>query len=184
MNIENKIEGLLFYTGEPLKIKNLAKRLSVSEEMIQNGIETLRENLSHRGIVLLQKNDEVTLGTAPEMSELIESIRKEELSKDIGKAGLETLSIILYKGPIARSEIDWIRGVNSSFIIRNLMIRDLVERLNNPDDSRSFLYRPTFELLSFLGISQITELPNFDQVKKDLESFTLEKEQQEENNYE
>lgn len=180
MELEKKIEALLFYKGEPVKIKNLAKLLKEKEDSVLNALQTLEESLSERGIVLITKDDEVTLGTAPEMSELIESIRKEELSKDLGKAGLETLSIILYKGPIARSEIDWIRGVNSSFIIRNLMIRGLVERVNHPTDSRTFLYRPSFELLSFMGIAKIEDLPDFEKVKEELENFIATQDETEE----
>lgn len=104
-------------------------------------------------------------------SALIEKLRKDELVRDLGKAGLETLSIIIYKGPIARAEIDYIRGVQSTFIIRNLMIRGLIEKIPNPKDQRSFLYRPTFDLLSFLGVKSIEEMPEFLKVKEEFESY-------------
>ena len=68
------------------------------------------------------------LGTAPQMSATVETLTKEELMKDLGKAGLETISIILYKGPISRAEIDYIRGVQSNFILRNLLVRGLIEK--------------------------------------------------------
>jgi segregation and condensation protein B len=121
----------------------------------------------------------VALGTHPDLSELMLSIRKEELSRDIGKAGLETLSIILYKGEVARSEIDYIRGVNSSFILRNLLIRGLVERFTNPSDSRSYLYKPTFQLMSFLGITKIEDLPKYEEVEEQLEVFIQQKDDEE-----
>jgi segregation and condensation protein B len=101
------------------------------------------------------------LGTAPEASALIEQLTREELSKDLGKAGLETLSIIVYKSPITRADLDYIRGVNSSFILRNLQIRGLVEKITNPADARSFLYRPTFELLQHLGVTRVEDLPEY-----------------------
>ncbi len=134
----------------------------------------LKEKLSDRGIGLIRKEDEVMLGTVSEMSDLIEEIRKEELTKDLGKAGAETLSIVLYKGPITRAEIDYIRGVNSTFILRNLLIRGLVEKVPNPKDQRSFLYKPTLELLSYLGISGIEELPEFDTVQSEIKTFIQE----------
>ena len=171
MDTAQKLEALLFFKGEPVKIKVLAKLLERQEEQVMTDLEVLSENLSQRGIRLIVKDDAALLVTAPEVSELIESAQKEELSRDIGKAGVETLSIVLYKGPVARSEIDYIRGVNSTFILRNLLIRGLIERVPNPNDSRSFLYRPTFELLSFLGISSVHELPNFDKVIDDLATF-------------
>ncbi len=183
MELEKQIEAMLFYKGEPVKIKTLAKLLHVKPKEAEEALLRLEENLKDRGIRLMRKEDTVTLGTSAEMSDLILSVRKEELSRDIGKAGLETLSIILYKGPIARSEIDYIRGVNSSFIIRNLLIRGLVERISNPTDSRSFLYKPTLELMSFLGITKIEELPKYEEVQADLQAFLEEKDSAEESEH-
>ncbi len=171
MNLESKIEAVLFFRGESVSIKKLSSLLDVSEDNIKAGLESLESALSERGIRLMRKDDEVSLGTAPEAGSLIEKITKEELSKDIGKAGLETLSIILYKGPISRREIDYIRGVNSNFILRNLMIRGLVEKVSNPKDQRSFLYKPTFELLAFLGINKLDDLPEFGSVSRELSDF-------------
>jgi segregation and condensation protein B len=184
LSLAQKIEALLFYKGEPMTTKALAKLMGERVDSVSAALDELRASLAGRGIVLLEKDDSFTLGTTPAMSEMIESMRKEELSKDLGKAALETLSIILYKGPIARSEIDWIRGVNSSFIIRNLMVRGLVEKIQNPEDTRSFLYRPTFDLLGNLGISHIEELPKYTEVRQRLEHFIEEQDLEgaEENN--
>ena len=102
---------------------------------------------------------------------MIEELCKEELSRDLGKAGLETLSIVLYRGPITRSGIDYIRGVNSTFILRNLLIRGLVEKIPNPNDQRSFLYRATFDLLSHLGIPRVEDLPEYGNTNESIEKF-------------
>ena len=122
-------------------------------------------------MTLVQTDEDVMLGTAKELSPLIEQLTKEELTRDLGKAGLETLSIVLYQGPISRADIDYIRGVNSQFILRALLIRGLVERVDNPTDARSYLYKPTLDLLSHLGVSKIADLPEYEQVKKDIETF-------------
>jgi len=169
MNLESKIEALLFFKGEPISIKKIADILSMDENQISEAVDSLENNLSGRGIVLLRKEDEVMLGTSQQMSDIIESLIKEDLNKDLGRAGLETLSIILYLGPIMRSRIDYIRGVNSNFILRNLMIRGLVEKVNNPDDQRSFLYKPTFELLSYLGVTKVDDLPEYEKVQMEIE---------------
>jgi segregation and condensation protein B len=174
MKLDTKIEALLFFKGEGVKIKELMKLLKTDKEDVENALLELKEKLSDRGIGLIRKEDEVMLGTVSEMSDLIEEIRKEELTKDLGKAGAETLSIVLYKGPITRAEIDYIRGVNSTFILRNLLIRGLVEKVPNPKDQRSFLYKPTLELLSYLGISGIEELPEFDTVQSEIKTFIQE----------
>ena len=170
-NLEKQIEAVLFWKGEPVAIKKLAQIFSKTEEEISTSLIELEKKLSERGIVLIRKENEVTLGTSKETSELIEKLTKEELVKDLGRAGLETLSIIIYQGPISRAEIDYIRGVQSTFILRNLMIRGLVEKVSNPKDQRSFLYKPTFELLSYLGLSKIEEMPEFAQAKAEIESF-------------
>lgn len=171
LKLNSKIEALLFFKGEAMSIKELAKLLDVDAKIIEKELDELKENLLDRGIRLTRNEDEVQLTTSREMSNLIEQVRKDELSKDLGKAGAETLAIVLYKGPITRVEIDYIRGVNSTFILRNLLIRGLVKKNSNPKDSRSFLYKPTFELLSFLGITCIEELPEFDIVQNEFKNF-------------
>ncbi len=176
MNLSQKIEAILFWKAEPVSIKKLSEMVSttaekISNDQIANALNELEKSLVGRGITLVRTNDEVMLGTSKDMSEIIEKLTKEELVRDLGKAGLETLSIILYQGPISRAEIDFIRGVNSQFILRNLLIRGLVERIENPDDARVFLYKTTLSLLSHLGISKIEELPEYEKVRTDIESF-------------
>jgi len=178
MNLDAKIEAILFWKGEPVKIKKLAEILSVEISAIEENLKVLEQKLSGRGLTLQRLEDEVTLGSHSEMSGLIEKMVKEELVRDLGKAGLETLTIILYKGPVKRSEIDYIRGVNSQFILRNLLIRGLVERVTDPKDERSYLYKPTFDLLSHLGISKIEDLPEFDTLRKQIETNATPTEQE------
>lgn len=175
--LSSQIEAVLFYKAEPLSVKRLAQILKKDESEIKNALNELREELKGRGLTLVEWEDEVTLGTSKDVSGLIETLTKDELVKDLGKAGLETLSIILYQGPLSRAEIDYIRGVNSNFILRNLLVRGLIERVDNPKDQRSFLYKPTLELISHLGLSKITDLPDYESVRKDIEIFQNENQQ-------
>ncbi len=170
-NLEKQIEAVLFWKGEPISIKKLSQTLEKNEEEISAALKNLEQNLANRGVSLIFKEDEVALGTSKDTSELIEKLTKEELVKDLGRAGLETLSIIIYQGPISRAEIDYIRGVQSTFILRNLMIRGLVEKVSNPKDQRSFLYKPTFELLSYMGLTKIEEMPEFAKAKEEIENY-------------
>ncbi len=171
LSLPAKIEAILFWKAEPVALKKLASLLNEKPEAIKAALAELESALKGRGITLVQTDEEVMLGTAKELSPLIEQLTKDELTRDLGKAGLETLSIVLYQGPISRADIDYIRGVNSQFILRSLLIRGLVERVDNPADARSFLYKPTLELLAHLGVSKVSDLPEFEQVKKDIESF-------------
>lgn len=174
IDISSQIEAVLFFKGEPVSHKELAKILSISVEDIKQGLIELAARLEGRGLALIQKDEEALLATAPAMSERLEALTKEELERDLGKAGMETLTIVAYHGPVTRAQIDHIRGVNSTFSVRQLMIRGLIERIENPKDMRAFLYRPTFELLSFLGLSTLSELPDYAQVRSTLNAFEKE----------
>lgn len=161
------IEAILFHKAEAVKVKELANILEVSEEDIVRGLDVLEEKLEGRGVALMRHNGSVMLGTTPETAVVIEKLIKDELDKELGKAGLEALSIVLYKGPISRSEIDYIRGVNSSYILRNMVMRGLVERTTDPK-RKMFVYNPTFELLSYLGVTSVHELPQYDEVQREM----------------
>lgn len=168
LTLDAQIEAILFFKGEPVSKLKLAKIFQRDIEEIEETLDTLRIKLEERGLVLIVLENMVSLGTSPEISDIIESIKKEEVNKDLSKASLETLSIILYKGPITRAKIDYIRGVNSNFILRSLHIRGLIEKIENPEDSRSYLYKASLKLLSFLGITKIEDLPEYNEIKKEI----------------
>ena len=170
MQLEQQIEAVLFFKGEPISLKKLGDILKVSPGEMLEAIANLKVTLENRGIALIENNNEFTLATAPEFGQLIENLQKEELNKDLSKASLETLSIILYKGGASRAEIDYIRGVNSSFTLRALSVRGLVEKTNDERDSRRYIYKPSFDTLSYLGARSVEELPEWQEVKGSLES--------------
>lgn len=169
--LDSQIETILFFKGEPVAFKKLCEFLEVDDDELRQGLEILENKLKDRGLSLVLGEKDVLLGTSPENSKLIEKITKEELTRDLGKAGLETLSIVLYKNKVSRKEIDYIRGVNSSFILRNLMIRGLIEREDNENGERGFVYRPTTELFAFMGISRKEDLPEYESMQKQIDEF-------------
>jgi segregation and condensation protein B len=171
MNLEQKIEALLFYKNEPMEIKKISKILGVGESEIKESLKNLEITLKGRGICIITTTNEVSLATSPETRDFIEQIAKDEMRAEIGKAGLETLAIILYNGPVSRREIDYIRGVNSTFILRNLSMRGLVEKEADKEDQRIFKYRASLPLLAHLGIKRIEELPDFAEVKSKTEQM-------------
>jgi segregation and condensation protein B len=180
-NLENKIEAILFYTAEPVSISFLVKTLEIKKEEILEALENLSKSLDERGIRLLHNENEVSLVTAPEHSTLIEKLIKEERERDLGRAGIETLSIIAYKGPVTKKEIEYIRGVNSQYALRNLLLRGLVERKASQSDERMIVYNITTDTLRFLGLKNINELPEYDDVRKQLEVEETETEENPEN---
>ncbi|MCA9361090.1 SMC-Scp complex subunit ScpB [Candidatus Kaiserbacteria bacterium] len=171
MKLDLQIEGLLFYKASPIKIKALSKQLAVEESEVKVAAEALKERLGQGATRLIMTETDLELVTAPELDPLIETIRRDEMKRDIGKAGAETLAIILYKGPVTRSEIDRVRGVNSSFILRNLQIRGLVARVQS---DRGNEYNITPNLLAHLGIESKNDLPEYSSVLDTLEKFEAE----------
>jgi segregation and condensation protein B len=160
MEGNQKIEAILFMRGEPVKIKELSKILSLTIEETEDSIEILETDLTNRGVRLMRKDDSVVLTTAPEISSILQSIAQEELKTEIGKAGMEVLTIILYTSPVSRRHIDYIRGVNSSSTIRTLVLKGLVER-HKTKVGLGFTYSPTVELLAFLGLTKNEDLHNY-----------------------
>ena len=178
MNLESKIESVLLFKNEPVSLSALSKILKEPKEKIQETISKLQIKYENSGIIIVTDGDEVSFGTHPDSSSLIEEMQKEELSRELGRAGLETLAIILYKGPITRREIDYIRGVNSTFILRNLLVRGLVDRTEKEGDpstglriGRGYSYKPTLKLLEYLGISRKEDLPEYATAFKKMEEF-------------
>lgn len=169
--LEQKIESILFWKGEPVKFSDLAKILSVSKSEIESGLETLKSSLANRGLSIIINQETATMVTSPETSELIGRLQKEELTKDLSKAALETLSIVMYRGPIKRSDIDYIRGVNSQFTLRVLLIRGLIDKKQDPADERAYIYTVSTECLAHMGVASVKDLPDFDSVNSDIDCF-------------
>lgn len=166
-----QLESILFLRGEPASVNWLAKTLGKPEEEINVALEELFNQLENRGVRLVRNGDNVVLATAPESAEILKSIVQAEFDSELSKASLETLSIIIYKSAASRAEIDYIRGVNSSFILRNLLVRGLIEREAKRGEDRSFVYKPSLSLLEHLGAKSLEELPDYASVSSKLKEF-------------
>ncbi len=170
------IEGLLFALGKALTRAELMKMLDVESEELERGIMKLRES-EGRGVVVIDDGATLELRISPEAAAVVEKVRRDELSRDIGRAGLEVLAAIIYRGPLSRSEIDFIRGVNSAQTLRTLSVRGLIRRTQNPKEGstpgrqNSFLYEPTTELLASLGATHARDIPEYDLVREKLHTL-------------
>ncbi len=159
--LSSRLEAVLFASGDALQKKRLATLLGTSEDELAAGVTELRNALADRGLALIETEDMLELRTAPEASETVAALRESELSRDLGKASLETLALILYKGSATRGEIDWVRGVNSGAAVRSLLLRGLIERTEDATDKRRARYKPTVDALAHLGASSLAELPRY-----------------------
>lgn len=157
------IEALLFVYGEPLEVKKMADILGIDVEQIKSALADFKEfaDKEDRGLSLVFDGVKAQLVTKADFSEIVEKLVKEEYEQNLTPASLETLSLVGYLGPVPRSQIDYYRGVNSSYMLRNLMMMGLVERIVDPKNQNIFLYRVSFDLLKHLGISKIEELPDY-----------------------
>jgi len=172
--LESKIEAILFISGSPVQIKKLADLTEASEDEVRDSVKILSEKLSSDGgLYLLEIEGAYQLVTKPEFAPLVQKMVKDDMTEDLTPATLETLSLIAYIGPTTKSAIEYIRGVNSSFTVRNLLVRGLIERSIHPQKANTYLYRPSADLIRHLGVASISELPDFDkfqELKKNLET--------------
>lgn len=154
-----------------MTLERMSKILGVDKTEVRKYAQDLDQKLSDTALTLVWSGDLLQLVTRPIVAKDIEALAKEEISQEISKAAAETLAIIAYKGPLNRSEIDFIRGVNSSYTLRNLMIRGLIERRQNPKDARTYIYQVSIDFLKFLGLPRIEELPDYAEFAEKLKQF-------------
>lgn len=168
-----QLETLLFQYGEPIATKKAAALLDISLEECVALIDAYAQMLAHedRGLALFRNGSEVQLTTKPEYRNVLEKIIHDEFKEELTPAAVETISIIAYLGPIPRATVDYVRGVNSSFIIRNLLMRGLIERNQDEHRKHAYEYRVTFDFLKHLGISHASELPEYEKFKDILSQY-------------
>lgn len=163
MTLLGKIESILFVASKPLTVRKLAKALEVGEDKVEEALDVLKSkyNQEDSGIHLLFADDTVQMSTNPGNADAVEGFVKDEVAGELTKAQLETLTVVAYRGPITRPELEQIRGVNCSVILRNLMMRGLV---NEQDGSGKLMpeYVLTVEALRHLGIEGVQELPDYE----------------------
>ncbi len=165
LSLEMRIEALLFYAAEPMTVAELARLLETSVADIETAIAALDAALRERGVRLVRMGESVELRTAGESAPFIEKLRQDELSRELSRASLETLAFVLYQGPVTRTEIEYIRGVQSQSSIRVLGNRGLIEKITEHDGKRGIFYRATTEALAHLGVSRVEELAGYEEVR-------------------
>jgi segregation and condensation protein B len=161
MNLKSQIESLLFVASKPVKIKDFVKYTQATEEEIKKALTELVEERKTSGVLVLESNGEYQMATNPENSEIVKTFLNSDLREKLTDATVEVLSIIAYRQPISKNEIESIRGVNSQYSIRTLLMRGLIEKTQNPNDLRSSYYQTTTEFLQHMGLTSTSDLPDF-----------------------
>ncbi|MEK7520105.1 MAG: SMC-Scp complex subunit ScpB [Patescibacteria group bacterium] len=166
-DIKYTIEALLFVSGEEMSMRTLKRLLGdVSDQELEDGIAALTRDHAERGVRVLAKDGRVQLVSAPEYAELVAELVTSRLDEELTPATLETLACIAYREPITKREIDELRGVNSIFSLRSLLMRGLIERTSSGSPSAGLpaqagdRYRTTLDFLKKLGVERVNDLPN------------------------
>ena len=156
------IESILFVSGEPINLKEIASVIECSERFTEELLAKMKINYEEnsRGLALIQLKDKYALGTKSENSEYIQKLLKTNTRQSLSKASLETLAIIVYKQPITRVEIDEIRGVKSDRALQTLIEKSLIKAAGKKEvPGRPILYATTDEFLNYFGLKDIEDMP-------------------------
>lgn len=160
-DLTSKIESLLFVSNKPLSAKQLAKLTGSTEEAVSTALTELQAQRAESGVVLLSAGDGYQLATNSRHSDLVQQFLNADLRESLTEATIEVLAIIAYRQPISKAEIEAIRGVNSQYSLRALLMRGLIQKVPNPNDARGSLYQVTTEFMQHLGLTSIGDLPDF-----------------------
>lgn len=160
--LARQLEAILFIEPKPLKLTRLEKFLQVKTTVLTKAISELQAHYAaaNGGLQLVQDGGVLQLTTASSVSSTVQDFLDDQQTAELTRPSLETLTIIAYRGPVSKDEIELIRGINCSLILRNLLMRGLVDEVGQTETG-SPLYRVTVDFLKHLGVSGAEQLPDF-----------------------
>lgn len=164
------IEAILFTMGESVPVKRLSQVLELPEEMVREILLQMKEEYQdeERGICLIELEDSWQICTKVEHYEYIKALISQPRKRSLTDVMLETLSIIAYKQPVTKQDIEAIRGVKCDFAVNKLVEYDLVREVGRKETiGRPILFGTTEEFLRCFGVSSTRELPGIDEVLKE-----------------
>ena len=163
MSQKSKLESILFISPKPMSIKKMAELVGGEADKVKEVLKELMEkhNVENSGINILEIGQKFQMVAAPSSKKLVQEFIKEEMTGDLTRPQLEALTVVAYRGPISKLELEQIRGVSCSLILRNLMIRGLVEM---QEKRKEKYYNITFDFMRHLGINKPEELPDYEKL--------------------
>lgn len=169
MELKRKIESLLFVSAKPMTIKKLADVLQASNDEIKQATDELVSEYDQKdgGIAIVRDGQKLQMMTSPACADLIKDYLHNEMTGELTRPSLETLTIITYRQPVTKAELEMIRGINCSLILRNLLMRGLIEAKEDKKTSM-IRYRLTFDFMQYLGVKDVSELPDYERLNKDI----------------
>jgi len=172
MSLKSQLESLLFVAVKPLSVKELTSIVNVKTKEVEEALKALETDYKEKqgGLALIKNNNKYQITSAAENAELVQKFLKDEASGELTQPSLEALTIIAYRGPIAKLELERIRGINCSLIVRNLLLRGLIEEKFDRSKNE-YYYSVTHDFIRFLGLNSLEELPDYEKLNK-LEAIT------------
>ncbi len=165
MSVIKKIEAILYTSGEPVKRSSLVKHVGCSNNELEDAISELKERKENDGVVVFDDGTSISLRTNPEIEDSIEELRKKDIERPLSRAARETLSVIAYIGPVTKHDLDFLRGVNTQFILRRLLMRGLVRELK---DGSKREFSITDEFLAHMKITEVSQLSDYSDIRQKL----------------
>ncbi|MDD5071628.1 MAG: SMC-Scp complex subunit ScpB [Patescibacteria group bacterium] len=168
MSIKGKIESLLFISAKPITVKQLSQLVKKEPKEVEAAAKELADDYKKRGggLAIIKNGPAFQMVSAPESSTLVRDFIKDETTGELTRPSLETLTIIAYRGPISKLDLERIRGVNCSLIVHNLLLRGLIEAKQDKKKNETY-YNITFDFVRFLGINDASQLPDYERLNKD-----------------
>jgi segregation and condensation protein B len=163
--LNQMIMAVLFAAGDPVSIANLAVLADMDQDIFEEFITGLIEtkNMQNEGILIRRIADKVQLCTNAEYADYIQKLLAPEVKSRLSNSVLETLSIIAYKQPVTRSEIEIIRGVRCDYAVSVLLEKGMIVEVGRKDViGRPILFATTDDFLRHFGITNLNELPEID----------------------
>ncbi|MGJ0846693.1 condensin subunit ScpB [Tissierella praeacuta DSM 18095] len=176
--LKSIIESLLFTWGDPLDIKDISSIVEVDEKEVSNIMQEMIDEFDYnmRGIKIIKINNSYQLGTRPENFQWIKKLANPKVTKNLSNAALETLSIIAYRQPIIKVDIEAIRGVRCDKAIETLIERGLIVEVGRLERvGRPILYGTTDVFLRCFGLESLEDLPPLNDVIDDIDNINTEK---------
>jgi segregation and condensation protein B len=167
-NLQAALEALLFSSDQPLSLSLLVEALGAPPDEVSAALGRLGEEYAARGagVELREIAGGHLLVTTPEQAEWVGRLLRGRKKMRLSRAGLETMAIIAYKQPVTKSEVEAIRGVDSSAVLATLLERNLVTiRGRSKVVGRPLLYGTTQEFLDYFGLKDLTELPRPEELR-------------------
>ncbi|GIV74405.1 MULTISPECIES: SMC-Scp complex subunit ScpB [Caldilinea] len=162
MPLLSALESLLFVADAPVEAEELARVVNAPVEVVERHVRALGElyRAQHRGLRIAERNGRFQMVSAPEAGELIEAFLNLDATTRLSAPALETLAIIAYRQPVTRAQIEAVRGVDCSGVLRSLLQRGLIEEIDRLDaPGRPVRYGVTDLFLQHFGLTSLQELP-------------------------